>query len=497
MTPEQRARIRQLFFAEHWKIGTIAKELGLHRDTVKRALETERMGPSKVVRASMLDPYKPFFEEILQKHPRLRATRIYQMIKSRGYPGSEIQVRRYVRQIRPKKIEPYFKRETLPGEEAQVDWGSFGKFTIGNARRPLSCFVMVLGHSRALYARFSLNQTMESFLKGHVEAFHAFGGVPRTILYDNLKSAVLEREGQHVRYHPTLLELAGYYHFRPKACAVARGNEKGKVERAIQYIRHAFFEATSFQSIAELNQKMSAWIQNTTMKRNHPVDPQKRQVEEVFSDEQNALLPLPKHEFACTSVKPISTQKTPYVRFDQNDYSVPHEYTQTQLTLLANEDEIEIQNDLGQVVARHARSYNARQVIEDEVHLQGLRDYKKRARQLAGRERLFSLCPSSKLILENLQTRGETIRPQTAHLNRLVDVYGPETVETAIQKAVERNVYTASAVGHILDMGRRKKGLPPKLVQKIPDNPKLKGITVRPHDLKTYDALIGDQDGND
>src|SRR5262245_16939472 len=92
-----------------------------------------------------------------------------------------------------------------------------------------NCFALVLSWSRACYARFALDQTLESFLRGHVEAFAALQGVPRTILYDNLKSVVLERVGDHIRFHPRVLELAGHYHFAPQPCAVARGNEKGYV----------------------------------------------------------------------------------------------------------------------------------------------------------------------------------------------------------------------------------------------------------------------------
>jgi transposase len=209
--PDLRARIRRLFYAEHWKIGTIATELGVHHDTVRRAIEAERFNGYTEPRAiaSILDPYKAFIAETLAQHPRLRASRLFDMIRERGYPGGDVVVRRYVRKIRPLPREAFFKLETMPGEQAQVDWASFGKIRIGSATRSLSCFVMVLSFSRAHFARFVLDQKMESFLRSHVLAFESFGGVPRTILYDNLKSVVVERVGQHVRFHPRILELAG------------------------------------------------------------------------------------------------------------------------------------------------------------------------------------------------------------------------------------------------------------------------------------------------
>src|SRR2546425_7058801 len=230
ISPEQRAEIRRLYYAEHWRVGTIATTLGVHHDTVRHAIEADRfIRPGAQIRPSALDPYKPLVLATLEQYPRLRATRLYEMLGARGYAGSVVQVRRWVRTVRPAaRAEAYLRLETLPGEQGQVDWGNFGALPIGRARRVLSCFVLVLSWSRAVYARFALDQTLESFLRGHVEAFAALGGAPRTILYDNLKSVVLDRAGDHIRFHPRVLELAGHYHFAPQPCAPYRGNEKGK-----------------------------------------------------------------------------------------------------------------------------------------------------------------------------------------------------------------------------------------------------------------------------
>jgi transposase len=224
---ELRSRIRRLFFAEHWRVGTIAAELGVHHNTVELAIDTSRFASRGKYVASALDPYKSFLLATLENYPRLRATRLHAMIATRGYTGSVFQVRRYVKTVRPtSKREAFFRRSTLPGEEGQVDWASFGTITIGHAKRRLSCFVLVLSWSRALFARFTLDQTLESFVRCHTRAFHKLRGVPRTLLYDNLKAAVLERQGDVIHFHPRLLELAGHYHFAPKPCAPYRCNEK-------------------------------------------------------------------------------------------------------------------------------------------------------------------------------------------------------------------------------------------------------------------------------
>ena len=167
---ETRARIRHLFHAEHWKVGTIAAELHLHPETVARAIETERF-KNKTARGSSVDEYAGFIRETLEKHPRLRATRIFEMLRLRGYTAGIHPVRRFVAAERPSRSEAFLRLRTFPGEQAQVDWASFGVVTIGRAKRRLSCFVATLSYCRAMYLEFFFDQQMESFLRGHINAF--------------------------------------------------------------------------------------------------------------------------------------------------------------------------------------------------------------------------------------------------------------------------------------------------------------------------------------
>jgi transposase len=194
------------------------------------------------------------------KFPMLAASRLYVMVHERGYRGSPHHFRHLIACLRPRpKAEAFLRLRTLPGEQAQVDWAHFGHLVIGRARRPLMAFVMVLSYSRQIFLRFFLNARMENFLRGHVEAFEAWSGVPKVILYDNLKSAVLERQGNVIRFHPTLFEFAGRYRFDPRPVAVARGNEKGRVERAIRYVRSSFFAAREFADLDDLNAQADVW----------------------------------------------------------------------------------------------------------------------------------------------------------------------------------------------------------------------------------------------
>jgi transposase len=204
ISQETRAQIRRYFYAEHWKIGTIARELGVHPDTVRNAIESERFRSMQPLRASVVDPYIAFLRQTLEQHPSLCATRLYQMIRDRGYRGSVVQLRRSVARLRPHHREAFLQLHAFAGEQAQVDWAHFGHVMVGRAKRALSCFVATLSYSRALYLEFFFDQTMENFLRGHVHAFQAWSGQPRVILYDNLKSAVLERRGDQILFHPPL-----------------------------------------------------------------------------------------------------------------------------------------------------------------------------------------------------------------------------------------------------------------------------------------------------
>ena len=273
ITPEQHAEIRRLYFGEHWKVGTIATNLGVHHDTVRAAIALDgRAVPRGTCRRTKLDPYLPFIRETLEQYPRLRATRLHAMLRAAG-----------LRRLAPSRSGGWSAccgrksrractadSSSCPAEECQVDWGSFGTVRIGHGTRPLSGFVMVLSYSRALFALFTLDQTLESFLRGHVEAFSAFHGVARTLVYDNLKAAVLERQGTAIRFHPRLLELAGHYHFAVRPCTPGRGNEKGKIERQILYLRDAFFAARTFRDVDDLNAQFRRWRDEHAHQRPHP-----------------------------------------------------------------------------------------------------------------------------------------------------------------------------------------------------------------------------------
>lgn len=492
ISPEQQARIRRLFFAEHWKVGTIATQLGLHHDSVRHAVALERVSGAgvKCVRPTLLDPYKDFLKATLVQHPRLTATRLFHMVKARGYPGSAIQVRRWVRTVRPgPSAEAFLRRTTLPGEEAQVDWGHFGKVAVGGTKRTLCCFVLVLGHSRALYARFFLDMTLESFLRGHVLAFEALGGVPRALLYDNLKSVVLERVGDAIRFHPRLLELAGHYHFAPKPCAPYRGNEKGKVERSIRYLRDSFFAARGFSTVEDLNAHLSRWIQEVAHARQVPGEAKGRTVAEALEQERPRLLPLPEHPFPTDLVRPVHSGKTPYVRFEGNEYSIPHTLVRKPLTLVASETRVRLLDGTTEV-ASHPRTWDRGRTIEQPSHLSALAEQKARAHELRGRDLLKACCDKAEAFLAALALRDVSLSHHTAQLLRLLERHGARELNAALAQALDKGAVSAASVAHLLDQRSRHRGQPPPLPVVLPDDPRIQASRVTPHRLADYDRLL-------
>jgi transposase len=482
---ETAVRIRHLHFAEHWRVGTIASELGLHHETVRAALG-EGIKTLPAARPRQVDPYVEFLRQTLEQHPQLRATRLFQMIRERGFAGTARQVRRRVAEIRPRRQEAFLRRRVFPGEEAQVDWASFGKVTIGTAQRDLSCFVMTLSYSRALYLEFSFDQRMESFLRGHVRAFADLGGVPRVILYDNLRSAVVERLGNAVHFNPRLIELAAHYHFAPRACRPARGNEKGRVERSIRFIRDSFFAARPFTNLGDFNHQALVWRGEVAAKRPWPQD-DRVSVEAAFAEEILRLMELPVHPFDTDFIGPVRSNKTIYVRFDKNDYSIPHSFVAQPLTLLASDTLVRILDGTAEV-ARHRRSYGRHERIEDHAHVDALLLEKARAQASTPSSLLISVVPEVETFLEEGFNRGESVALMTTRLRLLLDDYGAQDLRAAVQEALLKGTPRTASVAYILGQQKRQ-GRPQAMPVDLSRRPDLKDLYVKPHASETYDAL--------
>ncbi len=494
ISPELEAQILRYYHVEKWRAGTIARHLGVHHGSVERVLAQAGLPSIRAVqRLSRIDEYLPFVHQTLEQFPTLTASRLYAMVRERGYCGGPDHFRHLISRYRPRrKTEAYLRLRTLPGEQGQVDWGHFGHLDIGRARRPLMAFVMVLSYSRQIFLRFFLNARMDSFLRGHLGAFVAWSGLPRVLLYDNLKSVVLARHARAIRFHPTLLEFAGHYRFEPRPVAPARGNEKGRVERAIRYVRDNFFAARTYADLDDLNAQAQAWCEGQAADRPCPEDTAVR-VREAFAAEQPRLLPVPDNAYPLDERLAVKAGKAPYVRFDLNDYSIPHSHVGQWLTVLADVHQVRI-IDATQVLACHARSYDRGAQIENPAHIQDLVDYKRRARHHRGADRLSHAAPASRELLIRAAERGENLGTITAALLRLLDRYGGAGLDAAIRDAIGRGVPHPNAVRLALERQREQRHAPPPVAVCLPEHVKDRDSAVQPHRLDTYDQLTGEDD---
>jgi transposase len=480
------AEVRRLYYAEHWKVGTIASELGVHHDAVERVLGLrEKRARARAPQESLLDPYKTLIQQHLERHPRLRATRLFDMIEDRGYQGSERAVRRYVATVRPKPPkEAFLSLDTLPGEQAQVDWGHVGSIPVAGGKRTLWVFVMVLAYSRAIWAELVLDLSVHSLLRSLSRAVAFFEGAPRTFLFDNAKTIVLERHGAAVRFHPLLLSLCGALCVSPRLCTVRKPQQKGGVERAVRYLKERFFAARRISSLARGNEELITFLTTKAMSRAHPRLP-RRTVASVYSDEKRSLLKLPSPLPPIDQILPVAVDKTAFVRFDTNRYSVPPDAVTTgTLTLVADDVRLRLV-DKDVEVARHDRVWGRNQRIEKTEHRAALIATKRGAADGKGRDRLRAEIPEIDTLLARWIDDGRNVGSLTARTLSLLDLYGPLVVAAAVTDVLARGVADVGALALACERLRKDRGQPVPIALSLADH--VQDRDVLPHDLGGYD----------
>jgi transposase len=486
-----RAEIRRLVLREGWKVETVARRFGVHHSVVRRALEdaAPTAGAAGVPRRpSALDPFKPYLVKRLIELPLLSAVRLHAEIVERGCTIGIAQLRRYLAQVRPPRPRKVFLCvEFEPGEQAQVDWALFGHMRVGATQRQLSVFSMVLSWSRALFIDFCFDQKMETFCRMHRRALEAFGGVPQRIVYDNLKSVVVDRVGTTIKWNPRFLAFCGHYLFEALAAPVRYPQFKGRVEDSVKYIRSSFFYGRSFASLPDLRAQAAKWCLQTANQRLHGTT-RERPAERLLV-ERPRLRALPPHPFDTDIVLPLVVTKEARVRFDANTYSVPPEYVGQTVHLRADDDTVRILAG-GVEVARHARCWDRHRHIEDPAHLQKLLDQRKAARGPKARERLLAVCPEARAYLHEIARRKIHLSHEVDKLVRLVDTYGEADVGAAIARALFQRTFGARYVRALCDQARFARGQaePPEPI--VTGNPAADDLSVTPHAMESYDALF-------
>lgn len=489
LRPEDVANIRRLHFAERWRVGTIVTQLGFHRDAVRHALGLD--SPRRCIPRplSPLEAFKDFIHDTLLRYPTLRATRLFQMIRDRGYAGSVKALRRYVRGVRPRRGRAVYVRvETMPGEQAQVDWAMIGRCDVPGGRRDLWLFVMVLAYSRMLFAQCVWDLTNVSLRRSLLDAHAFFGGSPREWVFDNARCVVVARDGAQVRFHEGLTELSGQLLTSPRVCKVRAPQEKGKVERAVRYVRESFLAGRTLSSPAQANDELAAFLRDVAPARKHPVDGA-RTVAEVFADERPRLLALPSPMPTRECVQPVMVDATAAVRFDGNAYSVPARYAAPErrgdLSVCSDEALVRVLDGASEV-ARHARCWGRRQRVEDAAHRAEVVALRPGTTPLKGRERLRNELPGVDALIARWFEDGRNLGSVVAHTLRALDLYGADAMRRAVEEAVRRDLRDPTALLALADRARRADELPPRTAPRfgahVPER------DVSQHDLGGYDG---------
>jgi transposase len=487
-TPAQDADIIRLHYVEHWPVGTIATQLGLHPDVVKRVLGLGEPRPEAPRRPRIVEPYHDFIVEQLTRYPRLRATRIYDMVRDRGYAGAVTTVRRYVADVRPPpRREVYLRTEPLIGEQAQADWAYVGKLAVPGGVRALWLFVMVLAYSRAIWAEFVIDLSVHSLCRSLVRGARAFAGTTRQWLFDNPKIVVLERHGDAVRFHPVLLELCAKMRAQPRLCAVRRPQHKGKVERAIRYLRDRFLAGRTIVGVDEGNAQLGRFIDTVAHARPHPVLAQ-RTVGDVFAEERGRLLALPAPLPSTDRLELVNLDRQAFVQLDTNRYSVPTAVAERQhvVTLVSDDRTVRVL-DGATVVAEHPRSWGRRQVIEDPAHRTELVAQRRAARNLKGRDRLHAVAPRFGELLARWTATGPSLGLRVTRAIKLLELYGDEVFAAAVADLAERGLADLGALAVACETQRKRHDRPMPVLPDLSIHADDDHVVI-PHDLERYDA---------
>jgi len=469
-------------------IAQTAGALGLHPKTVATWVARPHFGPRRSrPRGSVLDPFKPRITRLLDTHP-YSAQQIFQRLREEGYRGGVTIVRDYVRRIRPTKLPVYLKLHFAPGECAQIDWGSFGTVAVGNTRRRLSFFVIVLAYSRLMYIEFTVSQTMEHFLACHEHAFAAFNGVPAKIMVDNLKSAVLQRlAGVAPVFNPRYVDFARHYGFAIAPCNVARANEKGRVESGVGYVKKNFLRGLELTELSAIQAAAHVWLDTIANVRIHG-ETHQRPVD-LFAQERPHLLPLNQHRYDVA--RPATTIASSQFRItlDTNRYSVPYAFAHRRLTVKAYPDRICIYFDT-ELIARHKRSYARHQDIEDPEHAKGLLTQRVRAREQRLMLRFLALSPDAQAYWEGLEQKRFNARQHVRKILALSEIYPHDAVARAISDGLAFQAFSAEYIANILES--RARTLPEPGPLQLTRRADLLDIDIPPPDLNVYDG--GDYD---
>jgi transposase len=485
LTNEQINEIHRLHFVENWTVRKIARHLHIGRRTVAKYLIKPAQTPLHRTRTSKLDPFKPAIEEWLQQDSSVTAAVIFQRLRDQGFAGGYTIIKDHLQAVRTetKTRRAFVRMEPAAGERFEIDWGHFGALVYDGAPRKLYAFCLVECHSRKMYLEFTHSQTFETFARCHIHAFEAMGGVARELWFDNLLTVVAEHEGNLVRFNPRFLGFAREYGFVPRACHVAAAWEKGKVERAIGYVRQNFWPLRRFIDLPDVNSQAHQWLHQIANQRRHRETGQTP--EERFRPESMRPLPAIAPDYR-DSVDAL-VHKDLRLSFDGNRYCVPPRYVGRRLIVKADSSSVTIY-DQHQEIVRYPRSWWRGQTFGAERFQKELFAQMAAAERSAAQHRVVTLLgPASEEYLRRLANTDRSLTRQVRELLTLIRDYGPDAVAAALEKARTAGAFGADYIANILRQQQSRRDVQPPLQLK---DPALNQLATDPLSLAEYDAFI-------
>ena len=479
-------QIRQLRDAEHLTITQIARQLGLHRQTVslwekRPRYECRQSAPARR-RGSKLEAFKPAIQRLLATHA-YSAAQLLARLRAQGYAGGYSILKTYVRAVRPPRAAAFLTLHFAPGQCAQVDWGSWGSIRVGNTRRRLSFFALVLCHSRQLYVEFTLGQSQEQWLACHDHAFEYLGGVPAEIMVDNCKTAVLAHApGAAPVFNPTYLDFARHYGFTIKACAPRRPQQKGRVENGVGYIKKNFLAGLELTDFAPLNPAARVWLDSVANVRVHR-ETQRRPADLFREEEQPQLRALPLCAYDAALVRPVRATNRCRVVVETNRYSVPPACAGQLLTLKLSAEKLRLFR-ADQLIAEHLRSYEKHRDFEQPDHVQTLLHERSEARHQRLLLTFLGLSAHAPAYHEQLAERRLNLRHHVQKIVALAEIYGAPAAGRALDDAHALGAYSCEYLANLLEQRQRLAPEPGALHLTRPSD--LLDLDLPPPDLTPY-----------
>jgi transposase len=480
------AEVLRLHLTEGKGIKAIARQLRLHRKTVRKLLGVAsgtRKQAAAQPRSSILAPYQAEIRQALDDCADIRAPAVLDRLRAKGYQGGITVVRDRLKLLRPRpKEEAFFTRDYGPAQMLQVDWADFGFALPGCARR-VSAFVAALPFSRYLYLEFVLSQAMGSFLRCMDRALRFFGGRTLVDVFDGMKTVVKERAANQVVFNQRFLEYAGARGFAAQVCPPRRPTSKPYVERPIGFVRTRFWPGRRFSDLFDLNVQAATWRDDIANNRIH--DDTGKVPSLVFKNEERRLLePVPDRYFDTDDLESCGVSKTFRLRFDRSVYSVPWRLIGQTVLVRANDGEVGI--FLGpKRVAVHNRSWGVGESVLDPSHEQGLLEHKPRAAVGALPPELRGLGETAAAYFKILAANGRSLRKEIERLVLLSELFGDSPTRTAVEEVMATGHVGAEYVEYVL---RHKKGLSPTHTPLYLGNQELDDIRLGEPDLSLYDV---------